>query len=245
MSQKQRGPRKEVQMTILDHIPFVLDAERLMEKYRVRPDSEHAATFVALVARVQRTGKPKALYEVVYIDEKGDDWVEAGGVRFTSLVLRRNLEEAEQLFPYVVTCGSEVDAALTPEGGVWEKAWLFMLKGELVGAAVGQLEEYVARHHQITRLSSMNPGSGDLDMWPLAQQKELFSLLGDVEAAIGVRLSNSCLLIPEMSISGVMFPTETDFQSCQVCHRERCPNRRAPFSQKLWETLSADTAGVG
>ena len=231
-------------MTTLDHIPFELDAVRLAEKYRVRPDSEYAAAFVDLVARVQQAGKPKAVYSVAYIDEKGDDWVEAGGVRFTSLVLRRNLEQAEQFFPYAVTCGAEVDAALTSEGGVREKAWLYMLKGELVGAAVGQLEEYVARHHQIARLSSMNPGSGDLDMWPLAQQKELFSLLGDVEAAIGVRLTSSCLLIPEMSVSGVMFPTETDFQSCQVCHRERCPNRRAHFSQGLWEALNADTDGV-
>jgi hypothetical protein len=236
---------ERLQVTGHANIPFLLDAERLMEKYRIKPASDHAAAFVDLVARVQELGRPKAVYTVVYIDEKGDDWVVAGGVRFTSLVLRKNLDQADQLFPYVVTCGTEVDAALTPEGGVLEKAWLYILKGELVGSAVGELTKHIGKHHQITQLSSMNPGSGDLDMWPLSQQKELFSLLGDVEKEIGLKLTGSCLLMPEMSVSGVMFPTETDFQSCQVCHRERCPNRRAPFSQELWDALNTGADGVG
>ena len=211
-----------------------------MAKYRIEPGSDNAMAFEELVARVQAAGKPRAVYEVVYIDEKGDDWVVAGGVRFTSLALRRNLDQAERLFPYVVTCGREVDSVLRPEDGIRQKAWLYVLKSELVGAAVGQVAEHIAKHHLISHLSSMNPGSGDAAMWPLAQQKELFSLLGDVEGQIGVRLTESCLLVPEMSVSGVMFPTETDFQSCQVCHRERCPNRRAAFSQADWEAVCAD-----
>jgi len=229
-------------MATLDHIPFELDAGLLMERHRVKPGTEHAQVFAGLVARVQQVGRPKAVYTEAYIDEKGDGWVSVGGVRFTSRALRQNLDQAERLFPFAATCGAEVDSIEGPQGDIRHKAWLYVLKQELVGVAMAQVEEHIARHYQISKLSFMNPGSGDATVWPMSQQKELFSLLGDVEVEIGVRLTDSSLLIPEMSVSGVMFPTETDFQSCQVCHRERCPNRRAPFDQELWDKLNNDRA---
>jgi len=218
-----------------------LDVAVLAEKYRVRP-GDQAADFEALVAAVQQTCRPKALYEVAYIDEKGDDWVSVGGTRFTSRALRKNLDRAERLFPYVATCGTEVDGLDDADAGIRRKAWLFALKGELLEIAVAHVEEHIARHYQIAKLATMNPGSGDAGVWPLAQQRELFSLLGDVEGGIGVRLTESWLLVPEISVSGVYFPTEADFQSCQVCHRQNCPGRRAPFSQEAWAALCGDQA---
>ncbi|MBN1628984.1 MAG: hypothetical protein JW990_04415 [Thermoleophilia bacterium] len=224
-------------MTILDPIPFALDVESLIEKFRMTPDSENAPAFREFVSRVQDAAKPKAVYDGAYIDEKGGDFVVVQGVTFRSRALRKHLTEAERVFPYVVTCGTEVDSARAPDDGIWQKAWLHMLKGEIVSAAVGKLARHIGEHQRIARLSGMNPGSGDADMWPIAQQKDLLALLGDVEAAIGVSLTTSYMLRPEMSVSGLMFPTEFDFQSCQVCHRERCPNRRAPFSQEDWEAF--------
>jgi hypothetical protein len=84
----------------------------------------------------------------------------------------------------------------------------------------------------------MNPGSGDARLWPIGQQRPLFELLGDVEAAIGVRLTPSFLMVPNKSVSGILFPTEVRFESCQLCTRENCPRRRAPYSGELAEALS-------
>ena len=75
----------------------------------------------------------------------------------------------------------------------------------------------------------MNPGSGNTGLWPLAQQKPLFELIGDVEASIGVRLTPSLLMLPNKSVSGILFPTEVHFETCQLCTREDCPRRRAPY----------------
>jgi len=231
-------------LTVLSDIPITLDIDRLAERYRIAPGSDHAQVFEELVARAQDVARPKALYEVCFIDEKGDDWVSVGGVRLASPALRKNLDQVERLFPYVATCGTEIDSLDIPPGDIRQKAWLFFLKGEFLQGAVAYLDEYVRRHHQIANLSSMNPGSGDATLWPLTEQAALFLLFGDVEGAIGVRLTESSLLIPEISISGVFFPTEADFESCQVCHRERCPTRRAPFSQEAWDALYEDL-GVG
>ena len=78
----------------------------------------------------------------------------------------------------------------------------------------------------------MNPGS--LSDWPLTEQRPLFSLMGDTDAAIGVRLMPSLLMAPTKSVSGIVFPTESTFASCQLCPRDECPNRRAPYDEGLW-----------
>jgi predicted transcriptional regulator len=86
----------------------------------------------------------------------------------------------------------------------------------------------------------MSPGSGDAGVWPIEQQQELFGLMGDVRGAIGVELTPSCLMIPNKTISGIRFTTETGYRACQVCRRERCPSRSAPFDHDLWEEAQVD-----
>jgi hypothetical protein len=79
----------------------------------------------------------------------------------------------------------------------------------------------------------MNPGS--LPDWPLSEQKPLFTLLGGGPTTIGVQLKDSFLMVPVKSVSGIWFPTEEKFESCQLCQREKGPGRRAPFDSGLFE----------
>jgi hypothetical protein len=79
----------------------------------------------------------------------------------------------------------------------------------------------------------MAPGS--LTDWPLREQRPLFALLGDTEALVGVRLTDSCLMLPNKSVSGIRFPTEKHFESCQLCPRPDCPGRRAPYDADLYD----------
>jgi hypothetical protein len=41
------------------------------------------------------------------------------------------------------------------------------------------------------------------------------------------------LMIPRKSISGICFPTEVTFLSCQLCPRKRCPSRKAAYDEKI------------
>jgi hypothetical protein len=85
----------------------------------------------------------------------------------------------------------------------------------------------------------MSPGS--LKDWPITEQKILFSSLGDVESAVGVRLTGSFLMIPRKSVSGIYFPTEIPFLSCQLCPREKCPSRQAAYDRKLVAKYGIET----
>ena len=75
----------------------------------------------------------------------------------------------------------------------------------------------------------MSPGS--LPDWPIEEQKKLFALLGDVQGVLGVRLNESLLMLPRKSVSGLFFPTEISFYSCQLCPRSNCEARKAAYNE--------------
>jgi len=85
--------------------------------------------------------------------------------------------------------------------------------------------------YALAGISRMSPGS--LTDWPIEEQRLLFSLLGNVEASIGVKLSRSLVMIPQKSISGIYFPTEVSFYSCQLCPRKRCPSRKTGYDKEM------------
>lgn len=239
----ERGHDVEHSMIELRDIPFTLDSEVLMRQQRIQPGTDSARLFTELVDEVREAGRPKALYDVCYIEQKGDETVTLNGIRFTSRVLRRNLDTVERVFPYVATCGTEADAITAPSGDLRRQVWLWTLKQELLHAAVDHLTAQLTRQYQLAGSATMNPGSGDADVWPLAEQDPLFRLFGgadSVEAQVGVRLQESLLMVPTMSVSGILFPAAADFHSCQVCHREGCPSRKAPFDEDVWQAVCAD-----
>lgn len=223
-------------MTPVIDIPFILDTESLLDRYRIQPGTDYGKKFESLVQKVQETGKPKALYTVSYIDEKGEDSVTIDGIVFTSIALRKNLDSVERVVPYIATCGTEVDHIQIAKGDTLESFWMYYLKSILLESAMTHLMTHIDTHYKTGKLSSMNPGSGDEVVWPISQQKELFSTFTDVQSHIGVQLSESSVLIPEASLMGIFYQTEVDFQSCQLCHREKCPSRRAPFNEDIWKS---------
>ena len=219
--------------TVLDDIPFTVELEQLARRLGAS-DPELRAGLEGLVEEAGRIARPRAIYRSCYVERRTDDETVIDGVVFRSRVLTVNFENIHRVFPFVVTCGREL------------QEWSDSLTDPLLGfqaddvkeLALYAAHEYLGRHLDgtfgLAKSSHMNPGS--LPDWPLQQQYPLFSLLGDVEAAIGVKLTDSFLMLPTKSVSGIRFPTATSFESCQLCPREACPNRRAAWDQKLFET---------
>lgn len=224
-------------MTVLDSIPFSLDAESLMERLHVAPGSEAAKEFRDLLCVAAECARPKAMYREAYVEIVSDDEVEIGGVTFTSRALRMNMDTVGRVFAYVATCGREVDEAAPPSGDMLKAFWWDAIKADLLSAARECLMDHLKTRYRLGKTAIMSPGSADAMVWPIRQQRQLFHLLGDVEAKIGVELTDSFLMVPNKSVSGILFPTEKDFRSCQLCHRKDCPGRRAPFDPELWESI--------
>jgi hypothetical protein len=100
--------------------------------------------------------------------------------------------------------------------------------------------EHLKQAYNFEKLSSINPGSGDLENWVISQQVQLFDLIGNVKQEIGVELTDSFLMVPVKSTSGLIFPSETEFSNCALCTRANCKNRRAEFDSELYERTFGD-----
>jgi len=220
--------------TLID-IPFELDVVSIAKTVHIEPDSPDGRTLRELIEKARQIAQPKAMYREAFIDGKGTDTVTVEGLTFTSRMLRANLEPVERVFPFIATCGHEMDTADLLAGDFLIEFWWDAIKAVLLGCAIRHLSEQLKQRFALGKTSSMSPGSGDVDVWPIEQQRELFSLLGDVKGQIEVELTESFLMKPNKTVSGICFATKVDFHSCQVCRRQGCPGRHAAFDPGLWE----------
>jgi hypothetical protein len=218
---------------ILDNIPFKPNLAHLHEHLHVpaRPAAQQA--FDALAAEAAEVARPKALYGLAVIEEHGDDFIIVERIRFKSRVLAVNLKSVHRVFPFVVTCGTELVQWADGIDGMLEQFYADALKLAALRTAVRSLEKEIRQHFDTGRISQMCPGS--LEDWPLDQQRPLFDLLGDTMDTVGVTLKSSMLMTPDKSESGFYFQNESGFASCQLCPVKNCPSRKAPFVETLYD----------
>ena len=173
----------------------------------------------------------QAVYRVCYIEEKLEEAVIIDGIRFSSRILRRNLEKVGRVFPHVITIGAGLEQRADASKDLLEKYYLDQIGNIALSKARKHLEDCLRSKFALDGLSYMSPGS--LADWPIQEQQPLFSILKGAEVSIGVRLTESLLMIPRKSVSGIYFPSEVTFYSCQLCPRQHCEGRKARFDENL------------
>lgn len=218
---------------ILREIPLSIDFGQFAKSLKVRQGSDQVLRLKELWEEARAIARPKAFYRIAFIQGKKEEEVSVEGITFTSRVLRVNLEKAHRLFPYLATCGEELEEWSKKFEDLSDKYFADALKEEALRQALKYLYSDLVGRFQPGKLSRMNPGS--LPDWPLSEQKPLFNLLKEGPAAVGVKLTESFLMIPTKSVSGIFFPSEENFESCRLCPRENCPGRRAAYDSSLYE----------
>src|SRR4030043_2312982 len=86
-------------------IPVILNIEEIKSKLRA-VDWQQIQNLLEVANPLISA---QAVYEVCYINEKFEDAVIIDGVRFSSQVLRKNLDRVGKVFPYVVTIGARLE----------------------------------------------------------------------------------------------------------------------------------------
>lgn len=213
----------------LDNLALHLDMRALEKKLHVRTGSQDERDLMAMAKEAEALGRPRIVYGVGYIEDRSQENVRVEGIQFHSRVLSVNLEKAERIFPFVGTCGMELQEW---SDGIDDMLWGFWAEGikeEGLMTALDAFQQHLHDRYRPGHLSTMSPGS--LENWPINQQTPLFSLLGNPQE---VRLTDSMLMVPTKSVSGITFPTDASFESCQLCPRQNCPGRRAPYDESLY-----------
>lgn len=228
-----------METTIIDPIPCNLKLENIAEFLKIRMDSPRIAELEGLLDHAQSIARPKAIYKITTVESQDDETILFDGQPFKSRLLGINLGEAHRAFPYIITSGTELHD--------WKDSFDDFFVGYLADtitsyALMVAIEKFftdLSQQYGLGKTATMNPGS--LEDWPLQAQIPLFSLLDDPGETIGVHLTESLLMMPRHSVSGILFETETDFVNCQLCPREKCPSRRAPYDQGLKVQYSTPT----
>jgi hypothetical protein len=163
---------------------------------------------------------PKALFSIVdFLPDEHGLQLSIPGIHFSSRKLRLFTSHSSvkpeieisptdfqmnKLIVYVVTIGPALDdkvKELTSEDNMFEA---YLLNGIGAGAAemtANDLNLYVNDiYGNGSNFKRLSPGYGD---WPVTDQSKIFKLL-DPEKNIGVKLTDSYIMLPEKSTSGIM-----------------------------------------
>lgn len=225
-------------MKILEKIPVSLNIKEVKNRLHWRERAGYSVNLPQLIKEAESLIKPKVIYKASYIDRKGKDEIGIEGVSFSSKVLRKNFEDVERVFPFIMTIGPDLENRASSSNDLLRQYYLEGLADMALGKAAQHLEKHLKRRFGLARLSSMSPGS--LEDWPITQQRALFSLFGETESLVGVKLTEHMLMIPRKSISGIYFPTRVSFLSCQLCPRKVCPSRKAAYERNLRKKYRLD-----
>jgi hypothetical protein len=232
--------RKVNELVILDQIPLQVGLEEIAGRLRLKNEEERLRV-KGLLEKVLTPSGAKAVYRACYVELRSDGGVTIGGVHWKSKVLRKHLEHVGRVFAYVVTAGSELEEKTQAYPEALEKYYLDEIGTLAVVKGRDYLKEHLQSRFRIEGLSTLGPGQ--LADWPLEAQRPLFSLLGDVHHSVGVSLTDSLMMRPAKSLSGLFFPTETTFFACQLCPREVCPSRKAKYKEELAEEYGIKKSG--
>ncbi len=220
--------------TIIKPIRLSREEVEALKKHLALSDNEEIMErFEILLTESLQVAVPKAIYRELDVEKQEGDTVTIAGTVFASKVMRSNLKEIGRVIGYVITCGTEVeDWSEQYEDDPFDRFLSDGIKQLILYAAATNVFETVKDRFELGNTATMNPGS--LPDWPITEQAKLLPLIGDVKNEIGVTLTQSNLLVPIKSVSGILFPTEVGYVNCKLCTKKECPARQAPFDAEMY-----------
>ena len=219
--------------TLLDNLTFKPNLDYLIDHLHLKAGSKETEDFKQMAAEAQEIARPKAYYKLCAIDSRGEDHIVVAATQLDSRILQVNTQDLHRVFPFVVTCGTELAEWSQGYSDLLERYYADELKLAALRSAMRKLEKDVKQRYNPGRIAAMEPGS--LKDWPIQQQKRLFTILGDTQALVGVELTRSMLMVPDRSVSGIYFQNEKGYTNCQLCPVQKCPSRKAPHDEGMYE----------
>lgn len=213
---------------LLTDIPYQTDAIALLKRAGLESGSDEADDFLDLYNRIAPLARPKAFVMSATVDNAPEaPDILLNGVTFSGTILYDNIKDASEVWPFVATCGREAYDFVMAIPDPFERFWGELILEDILAVAVKSLDAYAKENIYAEKTASIAPGS--LPEWPIQEQRPLFTLLADGAEQSGVTLTETLLMIPNKSVSGIRFPSEHDYVSCRFCPRDRCPNRKVEY----------------
>lgn len=170
------------------------------------------------------------------IDGFDSEGFTVGGERFRSKISAELLKDRESVFVYIATCGRSISEQIDRTEDPLDAYILDQIAYLAYLQASDQMSAALEDEYGIERHVRLCPGS--IIDWSVGDVKRLFPLLDGLYQQLDLHVLSSGLIDPLKSTSGMLYATEEEFESCSICPRANCENRKTPFDPELHETMS-------
>jgi len=153
-----------------------------------------------------------------------------GNELYTGKQIAGYLKDAASLAVFVCTAGpafTNIARTMNTNGDVMEAYLLDAIGSLTVEKAMDLIQQHLADKMKAENLHISNRYSPGYCNWGLNEQKKLFSLMGGDQ--VGVTLTDSCLMIPEKSVSGIIGVgkgVRKYHYGCKICNNSSCVYRK-------------------
>ena len=216
-------------MTVVDPVPVEVRADDVLQTLKIGAQKQQQAK--SIIEKGLGLVNPRAVYvfeKVKSVEEKRI--LLDSGHYVKGIILSSMLEKGQAVALFVATIGKNLEREASTQGKTSIlNAWILEQTGDY---ALRKTSAYVkARVEEAlgAKVSGFSPGTGTGKLFGIDQQKAIFEVL-EPQETVGVTLSPSFLMVPRKSVSGILAATRREYDACQYCPRERCMNRRKPFS---------------
>jgi hypothetical protein len=176
--------------------------------------------------------QPQACYTIRPIKDVAGSTLSVGGLMFTSRRISPTFSGCSLVAIFVASIGDRLEkkVARLMEKGLALEAFIMESIGSVAVEKAADWLENEIRGMATAKGNKAgwrySPGYCD---WDITEQKKLFSLLDG--KSIGVHLTNTCLMIPRKSISGIIGIGKscTTSSACRFCNKKNCLTRREAF----------------
>lgn len=221
---------------ILNDLKFNIEYNKLLTDLNIT-DHKESLMLKELVDEAQKTAKPKALLRKCTIKEKGSDFVVIDSEKFLSKVISINLQKELIVFPYIVTCGSELQQWCNLKTDPFTNKLSEFISQTILIQIHKELQSRIENEFNCGTLARVNPGS-TID-WNISELKKIFNLLSDPMELIGVYLGDNLYMNPSKTYSGIYFHNEDGYKNCFMCPGD-CPLREVPYDKDYYNKKYKD-----
>lgn len=215
---------------MLTDLKFDIEYNKLLIDLNIT-DHKESLILKELIEEARKIAKPKALFKKCTINEKGDDFVVIDSEKFFSKVISTNLQNELIAFPYIVTCGNELQEWCNLKKDQFINKLSEFISQTILIQIHKELQTRIENEFNCGRLARVNPGS-TID-WNISELGKIFNLLNDPTELIGVSLGNNFYMAPSKTYSGIYFHNEDEYKNCFMCPGD-CPLREVPYDKDYY-----------
>ena len=219
-------------MFLLENINTKFDPKRLAENIHLDINAPEFLEFKELIEKVKPVAAPKALLLKLAVIDKDDSKLFCSAGNFNCSLLVQLAGDCEFIFPFIATCGEEIENFGSDISDPLHLYWLDMLKEHALETAFQKAKAETAKqcHNQI--ITSLIPI--DDELWPLNGLREIFGVFeSSYIERLGVELTEYLYMKPTKSRAGVFFPTDKELELCSLCSLKKCKSCPVTQSKKL------------